>query len=114
MFPNSANVTLCLLSIVNKSDALGIRRPTINLKREIIGSMKSITSSEFQTSVALNMHSELKVSIQCFLYKGEKFALISESIYKVDRTFQNGQFMELYLSLSEYKREELEDGTVNR
>lgn len=114
MFPNSANVTLCLLSIVNKSDALGIRRPTINLKREIIGSMKSITSSEFQTSVALNMNSELKVSIQCFLYKGEKLVLINESIYKVDRTFQNGQFMELYLSLSEYKKEELEDDTVNR
>lgn len=114
MFPNSANITLCLLSIVNKSDALGIRRPTINSKREIIGSMKSITSSEYQTNVALNLQSEMKVSVQCFLYRGEKFALINGSIYKVDRTFQNGQFVELYFSLSDYKKEELEDGTINR
>ena len=79
MFPNSANVTLYLLAIVNKSDALGIRCPTINLKKEVIGCMKSITATEYQTSVALNVKSEIKISLQCFLYSGEKFGLLNGS-----------------------------------
>lgn len=114
MFPNSANVTLYLLAIVNKSDALGIRCPTINFKKEVIGCMKSITATEYQTSVALNVKSEIKISLQCFLYSGEKFVLLNGEIYKVDRTFQNGQFIELYLSLSDYKKEEILDATINR
>lgn len=114
MFPNSANVTLYLLAIVNKSDALGIRCPTINFKKEVIGCMKSITATEYQTSVALNVKSEIKISLQCFLYSGEKFVLLKGEIYKVDRSYQNGQFIELYLSLSDYKKEEILDATINR
>lgn len=113
MFPNSANVTLCLLSIVNKSDALGVGRPTIIHKKEVIGNMKSITSSEYQTSMMMNVKNEIKVSIQSFLYNNEKFAELRSVIYKIDRTYINGQFIELYLSQSEYKAEELDDADTH-
>ena len=107
MFPNSANVKLSLLSIVNKSDALGIRCPTVAFKHEVIGSLSSITRSEYQTSIMQNISVDLKVVIQSFLYKNEKFCLLSDDIYTVTRTYVNGMFIELYLSKSELKKEEL-------
>lgn len=108
MFPNSASTTLYLLTIVNKSDALGIRCPTIIYKKEAIGSMRSITSTEYQTSVTINKDIKCKVVLQAFLYDGQKYAQIKDDIYKIDRTFVNGQFIELYLELSEYKVEDLD------
>ena len=112
MFPNSANVTLRLLTIVNKSDALGVRCPTIISKKEVVGCMKSITSSEHQTSVMMNVKSEIKITLQNFLYGGQKNVYLRGKIYDVDRTYVNGQFIELSLSESESKEEELEDVSV--
>ena len=107
MFPNSANEKLSLLSIVNKSDALGIRCPTVLSSHEVVGTLSSITRSEYQTSVMTNVSVDLKVKIHSFLYKNEKFCLLKEDIYKIERTYVNGMFIELYLSKSELKKEEL-------
>lgn len=107
MFPNSSSVTLHLLAIVNRSDALGIRCPTVMHSSLVYGSIKSITNSEYQTSLLKGVTAELKVVIQSFLYGGEKFVRIGEVIYEVTRTYINGQFIELYLSQSQYKDGEL-------
>lgn len=107
MFPNSANVKFTLLSIINKSDALGIRCPTVSYSHEVVGTLSSITRSEYQTSVMMNVSVDLKVKIHSFLYKNEKFCLLKGDIYKVERTYVNGMFIELYLSKSELKIEDL-------
>lgn len=109
MFPNSANLTLCLGTIINKVDALGIRRPFLINKKTVVGINKSITSSEYQTSIMMNVRVDYKVVIQSFLYSNQKFALINDEVYKIERTYLNGQFIELYLSLSDYKLEDLNE-----
>ena len=113
MFPNSVNAALYLISIVNKSDTLGIRKPTIVKKKKALGTLKSITAFEYQAGVAINKLSEIKITLQNLVYSEEKFVLLKDRIYQVDRTFANGQFIELYLSGSEYTLEELTDVTIN-
>ena len=44
---------------------------------------------------------DLKVVIQAFLYDGSKYAKIKDQIYKIERTYLNGQFLELYLVSSD-------------
>ena len=114
MFPNSVNAAIYLVSIVNKSDTLGIRKPTIVKKKKALGTLKSITASEHQAGIAINKLSEIKITLQNLVYSEEKFVILKDRIYQVDRTFVNGQFIELYLSGSEYTLEELTDVTVNR
>ena len=74
MFPNSGNTSLSLLRIVNELDSLGNKRLVILSSREVVGILKSITSSEYQTSVMINVSYEFKISIQAFLYDGSKYA----------------------------------------
>lgn len=114
MFPNAINTVLYLISIVNKSDALGVRKPTIVKKKKALGTLKSITVSEYQAGIAINKLSEIKITLQNLVYSEEKFVLLKDKIYKVDRTFMNGQFIELYLSGSEYTLEDLTDVTIDR
>ena len=69
--------------------------------------MRSITSSEYQTSTLLNVKVDLKVVLQAPIYDGSKYAILNDIIYKIERTYINGQFIELYLVETEYKEEEL-------
>lgn len=107
MFPNSPSTSLALVSIVGRQDAIGNKALVIKGSREVVGINKSVTSSEFQTSIMLNVKYDLKVVLQSFLYKGEKYAINKELVYKIERTFVNGQFIELYLTLTDIKLEEL-------
>ncbi len=107
MFPNSPSISLALVSIVGKSDELGNKTLIIKDSKEVVGINKSITSSEYQTSVMMNKTFDLKVSLQAFVYNGQKYAITNNQVYKIERTFINGQFVELYLSLSELELEDL-------
>ena len=107
MFPNSANVSLTLISIVSTLDSLGVKKNKIISRKEVVGSMRSITSSEYQTSTLLNVKVDLKVVLQAPIYDGAKYAILNDIIYKIERTYINGQFIELYLVETEYKEEEL-------
>lgn len=103
MFPNAVNTSLSLLTIVGALDELGNKRLVIKNSHEVVGITKSITSMEFQTSYMMNLKIDLKVIIQAFIYDGSKYAKIKDKYYKIERTFVNGQFIELYLSLSDIK-----------
>lgn len=103
MFPNACNTSLCLLSTVGQLDELGNKTLAIKSSKEVVGIAKSITSSEFQTSVVMSITIDLKVRIQAFLYDGSKYAKIKEKIYKIERTYIDGQFIELYLSMTDIK-----------
>ena len=101
MFPNSPNTTLTLLKIKSSKDNIGTKTNVIESSKEIAGSLRSITKLEHQTSVSLGVNIEKKVVIQSFLYDDSKFVKIDNKLYKIERTFENGQFLELYLASSD-------------
>ena len=107
MFPNSANASVLLLSISSLPDDIGSKKLVVTSKRRVVAIVQSITASEYQTSVSINKKMDMKVVIQSFLYRDEKFALVKDIIYKIERTYINGMFIELYLSASDIKLEEL-------
>ena len=113
MFPNAGNTSLLLLNIVSSLDHLGNKCLSIKSSKEVVGITKSITSSEFQTAVMMNLKFELKISIVSFLYDGSKYAKIKNSIYKIERTYLNGQFIELYLTLTDLKESDFNEW-INR
>ena len=112
MYPNAGNTSLLLLNIVSTLDSLGNKHLKIKSSKEVVGITKSITSSEFQTAVMMNIKFELKISIVSFLYDGSKYAKIKDSIFKVERTYLNGQFIELYLTLSDLKESDFDGWNI--
>lgn len=107
MFPFSSSVSFSLISIVSVLDGIGSKRLVISSSKEVVGMVGSITSKEYQTSVAINKTFDYKVSIQSFLYDDSKYAIIKGKIYKIERTYISGMFIELYMSLSDITLEEL-------
>lgn len=101
MFPNSKNTHLALLYIKNIKDDIGVNRNVVISSKKISGSARSITQSEYQVSSSLGIKYDLKVVIQAFLYDGSKYAMIKGQLYKIERTYLNGQFLELYLVSSD-------------
>ena len=108
MFPNASNTSLELLTISSKTDKLGNKINFIKRRKKVIGSKRSITSQEYQSSVSLSVKYDFKVMLQALTYDGSKYAVINNSIFKIERTFINGQFIELYLVLSDLKLEDLD------
>lgn len=106
MLPNACNTSLRLLNIVSSTDSLGNKELVIKNSKGVVGITKSITSSEFQSSVMINLKLDFKVILQAFVYDGSKYAEIKGSIYKIERTYVNGQFIELYLTLTDLKSED--------
>lgn len=109
MFPNAINTSLDLLRIVGILDKLGNKSLVIKGSKKVVGITKSITSSEYQTSVMMNVKFDFKVSINAMVYDESKYALIKGKIYKIERTYLNGQFLELYLSLTDISWEDLKN-----
>lgn len=101
MFPNSPNTHLVLLRIINKKDEIGSSKNVVISSKNIRGNTRSITKLEHQSSASIGIKFDFKVVIQSFLYDGSKYAKINNQIYKIERTYINGQFMELYLSSSD-------------
>ena len=71
----------------------------------------SITSKEFYSSKESKVLLDFKVSIQVFLYDKSKYIYVprEDTIYKVERTYQNGMMLELYCSETSIKKEEILD-----
>lgn len=107
MFPFSSSVSFSLISIVSVLDGIGSKRLVISSRKEVVGMVGSITSKEYQTSVTINKTFDYKVSIQSFLYDDSKYAIIKGKVYKIERTYISGMFIELYMSLSDIALEEL-------
>lgn len=69
----------------------------LNVK-EVIGIERSLTTTEFETSIQTKLNIVRKVLVVSFLYGGEKFVKVSNNYYKVERTYDLGQYIELYLA----------------
>jgi len=101
MFPNSPNALLVLLTVVSTYDEIGVSTNIIKSKKQVYGNARSITQAEYNTSVQINKNYDIKINIQAFLYDDSKYALYNGKVYKIERTYLNGMFLELYLTESD-------------
>ena len=111
MFPNSANVSIRLLRTNHVSDTIGQKKLVVTHSKEVIGIMFSVTSKEFYESKSLNSKIDLALKIQSILFDGSKYALVRGAIYRIERTYLKGQFVELYLVETNIKVGDLIDNT---
>lgn len=109
-FPNSGNISLFLLRVKTTADALGNQVLRLVGSKEVVGMTSSITSKEFHASKQSNVFEDFKVSIQCFLYDKSKYIYVpnENTIYRVERTYQNGIWLELYVSETQIHTEDIE------
>ena len=110
-YPNSANISLFLLRVKTAADALGNQSMRLVGSKGVVGATSSITSKEFYSSKESKMLLDFKVSIQAFLYDKSKYIYVprDDTIYKVERTYQNGMMMELYCSETQIRKEDIEE-----
>ena len=114
-YPNSGNISLFLLRVKTAADSVG--NPNLRLvgSKEVVGMTSSITSKEFFIAKESKVQLDFKVAVQAFLYDGSKYIYVpnKDTIYKVERTFQNGQWMELYVSETSIKKEDIENWNLS-
>jgi hypothetical protein len=104
MFPGSPNARLTLLKLDGVQDVIGNRQLTLVSSKEVIGINLSITSTEYYESKKSDMRIDVASKIQSFLFDGSRHAMIDDTIYKIERTYVSGQFIELYLVETKIKR----------
>ena len=111
VYPNSGNISLFLLRVKTAADALGNQSMRLVGSKEVVGMTSSITSKEFYSSKTTSIRVDFKVSIQAFIYDNSKYIYVpnEDQIYKVERTYQNGMWLELYCSESTLKKEEIQE-----
>lgn len=75
-------------------------------EKEVIGIERSLTTKEFETNIQTKLNIERKILIVRFLYSGEKFVKVGDKYYKVERTYDLGQYIEIYLSSTPLSNED--------
>jgi hypothetical protein len=93
-----------LLKLDGVQDAIGNRQLSLVSSKEVIGINFSITSKEYYESKKSDVRIDIALRIQSFLYDGSRYAMVNENIYKIERTYVSGQFIELYLVETKIKR----------
>ena len=99
MHPSSGNKKVVLLSIATITDSIGVKRTAITHEHEVIGFSRSVTTGEYYNQTSVTKIKDFKILIQSFLYGNEKYALIDNEIYKIERTYLNGHISNLYTEL---------------
>lgn len=109
VFPNSYNASFILFRVKTASDSLGNKAWELVGAKEVGGIISSISSKEYYSSLQSNVKCDFKASIQCFLYDGSKYAYFQREnkVYEIERTYLNGQFIELYMKETDLKWEEI-------
>ncbi len=97
MFPSSPNIRLSLLKLDSVQDSIGNKQFRLINSKEVVGINLSITSKEYYESKKQDIRIDVALKIQSFLYDSSKHAVIGTTIYKIERTYLSGQFIELYL-----------------
>lgn len=109
MFPSSPNLNIKLLKLVNSPDSIGVRKYKCISFKDVIGIAKSITAKEHYESRVNNYRVDLSVKIHSFIYDGSKYAYINNLIYKIERTYITGSFIELYFSETDLSEDDIDD-----
>ncbi len=111
MYPNSPNIRLQLLTMDLVQNSIGSSTYQLQSLKEVVGINFSITSNEYYESKRSDIRIDIALKIQSFLYDGSKYANIADVIYKIERTYQIGQFIELYLSRMKIRKSDIIDYT---
>ncbi len=64
-------------------------------RTDVIARIRSVGQSEFYQAQALGQKPEIKAVIWAAEYDGQRQAEIGGRVYRINRTFQNGDHMEL-------------------
>lgn len=104
MYPNSPNIRLTLLTMELVQNSIGSTTYQLQQSKEVIGISFSITSNEYYESKRSNIKIDIALKLQSFLYDNSKYADIAGVIYKIERTYQIGQFIELYLNKTKIRK----------
>ena len=107
MYPNSPNIRLKLLTLNQIQNSIGTSSFQLHSSKEVIGINFSITSNEYYESKRTDIKIDLALKIQSFLFNHSQNADIDGSIYKIERTYQVGQFIELYLSKTNIRKSDI-------
>ena len=115
VYPNSGNISLFLLRVKTAADDVGNQSLRLVGSKEVVGVTSSITSKEYYNSKQTQIQLDCKVQIQAFLYDKSKYIYVpdEDTIYKVERTYQNGMWMELYVSETSIKKEDIENWNLS-
>ena len=108
MYPNAPNIRMNLLTLEMVPNAIGVMNYQYISKKEVIGINFSITSREYYESKRSDIRIDVAVKIQSFIYDDSKYVDIGNVIYKIERTYTIGQFIELYLV-----RTSIKNGDIN-
>ncbi len=88
-----SNIKVTLLKIDKKKEKYRVLS-----SKDVIAIERSLTTQEFETSIQTKLNISRKVLIVTFIYGGEKLIKVGSNYYKVERTYDLGQYIELYLS----------------
>lgn len=98
MFPNSPNQRISLLNISFSKDEIGNRTKIITSQKDLTVIEFSVSSQIYKESMSEDTKITRAVKFLSLLYSGQKYVLINEELYKIERTYQSCAFIELYLS----------------
>lgn len=111
MYPSSPNIRIMLLALDDEVDTIGNHSLTFINQKEVIGISKSITAREYYESKSREYRVDIALKILSFLYDGSKYVEYNSIIYKIERTFITGQYIELYLMETKIKRSDINDNS---
>jgi hypothetical protein len=104
-FPNSPNIRLKLIKARKCQN-----KYKIESIKEITGIERSLTTNEFSSNAQTKLNITRKILIISFLYNLEKFVEINGEYYKVERTYDSGQYVEIYLSITPLTKDDFING----
>jgi len=109
MYPNSPNIVLKLLTMSLIPNSIGSNNYQLIKSKDVVGINMSISSREYYESKRSDISIDIVLKLQSFLYDKSKYAEVSGIIYKIERTYHIGQFIELYLSKIKLRKSDIID-----
>ena len=109
MYPNAPNIRFFLLKLEGVLSSIGTKKLKQKNKKEVTGICFSVTSKEFYENKTEQERVDIAIKIQSFLYDGSSYALVKGEIYRIERTYHSGMFVELYLRKTSIPKEEVLD-----
>ena len=88
-----ANIRITLIKVEKKKE-----KYVVLSSKDVIGIERSLTTNEFESNIQTKLNIQRKVLVISFIYGKEKFVRIDGKYYKVERTYDLGQYIEIYLA----------------
>lgn len=102
---NAFSLKVALLKVSDTADEYGKQRFEITSSKEMMAIPTNITRTEFYEASRSGYKVSRIISINNFLYQGERYILIDNKIYKVIKTYELSHLLELTLESTSLKVE---------